>query len=1507
MSTFLIDDIYQESRLKDALENLKRVEKHLDTIEEKEILISGVEQSSLAVKWLENKFAYQNTFENARNLASYKYIQHFDESKVIDLPIAHIDINEFPDLQLKPNPDVKHEKLSYLAWILSVMETQVPIGGNLVTAREQIGDYVVLPLKISQTHRTMIRNYEILANTFGFSVDNEHVSYTGKFDYKMVYKSEHFMLCRVEPEPKQFFTTTVKQLFKHALNKLSFGMYELDPEYVQLASGYKVRYRTTADLLWQIVFIPFMEVNIYFNMVRPALNSNGVDGRIRNAIGDFGAKNKTNPDLLTFQATLAVGLAYNWENNTPKQKEEKIVTDFDTIYGTCSGDQSSDVKLKRGAKILNDIVNVIGKECVDSRQVAWAYERCLSSKKISERCNMLFPLGCAHDGTNACVCRQLKEVNEPLKEEMEKLNDFTHSILPQILPVLKTRCMSQEKWLQHLRHEQFIQYGEGRFDEYAYQYSFNQTDTRAKAFVKMEPHFKPVVKPRFITSRKSALNLRLGKWTYSASKIMGTILNYKDHSYSKFNQNCEEFEKNGLVYDSTKEKYYKRLVYAGGHNRDSLGDFIQEIMTAYTKPIFLSTDFSKFDSHISPTLKCILECSLMEHLFPGNKEVQELLKTQLRTKGCMQSRRYGYSIRYEVEGTRGSGDQNTSVGNSFIAMLLQLYVINKQYNVLNLLERDKLRIINLGDDCLLAFDGWCPNIKQYEEDMFNCGMEVKAELSDITNVKFLSGMFVPAQRNVKDKDGKKVITPTYLHTPLIGRMIQKAFVSIHKYECKKTQQAWVRSNALAYRRMYSHITPMYVWFHRIYEKYSKVMKQAPKERERFLQTKFDYDPLYAKALPKNRLAFGIGSNGDIYPQNEINPRSQNLTEKMLCERYDLNQDEFKEWSKLLSVDDIDWNHPIWSKFIEKDCPVEESINDENPFLEYQDIKNEIKDDPYFEKIEIELRDDGYITFNNHDIANINIPPQVDATEENEFDHHTKLKFDTKEVQTCLDFKSESSEEKHNDHVAVCTNLKNLKDKQNFYNGIPKSNSIKEVYDKQRYLTFIKQLHKSSSNMSEKGDKLDKKTKPLTWFEEKKELIKGALKVNEDYIGKKLYEDKNLNFKRGPYDVEGWRRHGHSILSKTRRFKPCATIFNKRMCNNDRCNYYHNEQEQNCSITKQQFKDLMLEHVITRRIINYLLEGEYVDYNEKQKEQLQNKNKNVTQTAIASLKQHVKNQPILITCAPNKENQLLFDMGIITGDLSEQHQVTPIPVNPTSPTENTVKDIHEIEEKLGDVNNIDSPIYRPISPQQSKREMIEKLEQNLEDIYNGIATPPVGQEEYLAQTLKIHQEISDELQRAPVAITENCEAFHECKYQYNNSTQSNDNARKNHTYKQQYQEFIDLYIIPNIPMEEYLYYENENLYHVDPTYQAVCEEYIMQNVDENNFADLFDYLKGRDNVNDTFNYINENMEFKQYEQPSPPHEQMDLNDTFVPNFSTTLQNPKDIYEEASPINHNTSNS
>lgn len=194
-----------------------------------------------------------------------------------------------------------------------------------------------------------------------------------------------------------------------------------------------------------------------------------------------------------------------------------------------------------------------------------------------------------------------------------------------------------------------------------------ERDSDLTSFVKFEK--QDVHKaPRVINPRHPRYNLTLGKYLKHAEKPFFRAINAAFGAHTK------------------------ATVIKGLNSADS-ASVLRAKWDRFGAPVAVGLDASKFDMHVSvPALR--YEHSFYRSLFPDSGELVELLERQEYNKG----RAYALDgkVTFAMNGTRSSGDLNTSLGNCLIMCAL-VWAYAAEHNI-------TLELANNGDDCVVFLD-----------------------------------------------------------------------------------------------------------------------------------------------------------------------------------------------------------------------------------------------------------------------------------------------------------------------------------------------------------------------------------------------------------------------------------------------------------------------------------------------------------------------------------------------------------------------------------------------------------------------------------------------------------------------------------------------------------------------------------------------------------------------------------------------------------------------------------
>lgn len=183
-------------------------------------------------------------------------------------------------------------------------------------------------------------------------------------------------------------------------------------------------------------------------------------------------------------------------------------------------------------------------------------------------------------------------------------------------------------------------------------------------FMKVEkvPHNKS---PRTIQPRHPVYNIGLGR--------------YLKHVEKK-------------VFRAIARVFNQRYVVFKGLNSMEMGQELRALWDQFNDPVAIGIDASRFDASVCAGL-LEHEHSLYNSMFHC-KELARLLRMQVNNRGV--ARCFDGTVKYTVKGGRGSGDMNTSLGNSYI-MCAIIWSWLKKSGV-------RAKLVNNGDDCVVLVE-----------------------------------------------------------------------------------------------------------------------------------------------------------------------------------------------------------------------------------------------------------------------------------------------------------------------------------------------------------------------------------------------------------------------------------------------------------------------------------------------------------------------------------------------------------------------------------------------------------------------------------------------------------------------------------------------------------------------------------------------------------------------------------------------------------------------------------
>lgn len=194
-----------------------------------------------------------------------------------------------------------------------------------------------------------------------------------------------------------------------------------------------------------------------------------------------------------------------------------------------------------------------------------------------------------------------------------------------------------------------------------------EADARLAGFVKFEKQDLGKA-PRMINPRDSRYNLELA-----------TFLKHSEHHF---------FHAINLAWGAR-----TRATVIKGFNAQEAAVILRSKWDVFKNPVAVGLDATKFDMHVS--MRALgYEHSYYHGLFPGQQKLRKLLRWQLVNRGTAYCR--DGSVKYQMRGTRSSGDMNTSLGNCIL-----MCAMVRAWCVVQGVDSE---LANNGDDCVVFLE-----------------------------------------------------------------------------------------------------------------------------------------------------------------------------------------------------------------------------------------------------------------------------------------------------------------------------------------------------------------------------------------------------------------------------------------------------------------------------------------------------------------------------------------------------------------------------------------------------------------------------------------------------------------------------------------------------------------------------------------------------------------------------------------------------------------------------------
>lgn len=279
-----------------------------------------------------------------------------------------------------------------------------------------------------------------------------------------------------------------------------------------------------------------------------------------------------------------------------------------------------------------------------------------------------------HNNSLANLCRGVGERVLYINKDCVKPVTPKDGVFEKRLASYRDRLSNGLGWQSPVNYEKFVDYYKGP-RRLVYQRAVDgllfeavrPRDAMLKTFVKAEKinlSLKSDPVPRVIQPRNPRYNVEVGRY-----------LKPLEHR----------------MYDEI-DKLFGSPTIMSAYNSYKQAEIIREKWSKFSDPVCVGLDASRFDQHVS-VQALQFEHSIYNRLFRSRK-LKWLLRMQLKNYGI--ARANDGFFRYEKEGSRMSGDMNTSLGNKVLMCLMaHSYISGLNFPV---------GFVNNGDDCLMITD-----------------------------------------------------------------------------------------------------------------------------------------------------------------------------------------------------------------------------------------------------------------------------------------------------------------------------------------------------------------------------------------------------------------------------------------------------------------------------------------------------------------------------------------------------------------------------------------------------------------------------------------------------------------------------------------------------------------------------------------------------------------------------------------------------------------------------------
>lgn len=245
------------------------------------------------------------------------------------------------------------------------------------------------------------------------------------------------------------------------------------------------------------------------------------------------------------------------------------------------------------------------------------------------------------------------------------------------------------------------------------------------------------------------------------------------------------------------------VVYAGGLNGQQIASIYKDVETTHGTPFCVWTDCSRWDGRLN---KAALQAEVnVMKTIPGFwQELVEFMEKDMNVDGESMDG----SVKFSVKGTRKSGRNDTSVGNSILNAIAHLYALMKcGFTMREILLFVKL--IFMGDDNIMFIAqeiAWKFNAEKFEAELKKFGLKPEVGFTDDPigdRANFLSSIWLPAGDE-------------YLFITLPERNLVKG---VFQTTINQTASQWAPDVFMTHYATYCNIPVMGAYWKRLMELY----------------------------------------------------------------------------------------------------------------------------------------------------------------------------------------------------------------------------------------------------------------------------------------------------------------------------------------------------------------------------------------------------------------------------------------------------------------------------------------------------------------------------------------------------------------------------------------------------------------------------------------------------------------------------------------------------------------